>query len=288
MPKSLIIGMGIGKLYSQVLKDLNQDVITADPVAHADYLYWEDALIAHKSFDTVHICTPNFTHELIARKLANYTRLMFIEKPGLVSEAHWKKLIYDFPRTRIVMVKNNMWRDNIKQLQSLYESSNTVSFNWLNQNRIPKPGSWFTDKSKAFGGVSRDLLPHLLSLFAAVEPKYDSAVWLYRHAWQRFELKDINDSDYGNIDPNGIYNVDDNVELECTTKKQRCYFKSSWRTLSNNDIGIHFDNNFVELGLCPENAYQNMISQCLNNLDNEMFWLDQFDLDCWIHRMINL
>jgi predicted dehydrogenase len=286
--KSLIIGMGIGQLYKQVLTELDHTVITADINGNADYKFWDDVLRDHKQFDTIHICTPNFTHESIARTLAKHTKILFIEKPGLSSESNWKKLITDFPKTRILMVKNNMWRDNIDELRDLYKNSKTISFKWLNENRVPNPGSWFTNKELAFGGVSRDLLPHLLSLFAAVEPKYDSAVWLYKHAWQKYTLKDLTDSDYGTVDPNGIYNVDDHVELECTTTNNRCYFQSSWRTLKPNDVGILFDNTFIELGLCPEDAYKNMIKDCLQNLDNDLFWNNQYELDCWIHGKINL
>lgn len=286
--KSLVIGMGIGQLYRQVLTDMGHTVITVDPNADSDYKFWHDAVQAHGAFDTVHICTPNYTHEEIAKGLADKTKILFIEKPGLQYESDWQKLVRNFSRTRILMVKNNMWRDNIDHLRSLYSTAKTISFNWLNQNRVPRPGTWFTDKDKAFGGVSRDLLPHLLSLFAACESKYDSAVWLYRHAWQRFELSDLTDSDYGQVDHNGIYNVDDSLELECTTRDKRCYFKTSWRTLKPSDIGIYFDDTFVELGLCPESAYKRMITDCLNNINNDLFWQEQYNIDCWIHKKINL
>jgi hypothetical protein len=42
------------------------------------------------------------------------------------------------------------------------------------------------------------------------------------------------------------------------------------------------------LGLCPESAYKNMISDAVNNLNNDSFWRDQFEIDCWIHKKINL
>lgn len=280
--------MGIGQLYKQVLKDLGHTVITVDLNIDSDYKSWQDAVQVHDRFDTVHICTPNYTHESIAIGLADKTKILFIEKPGLQYESDWQKLVRSFPKTRILMVKNNMWRDNIEHLRSLYSNAKTVSFNWLNQNRVPRPGTWFTDKDKAFGGVSRDLLPHLLSLFAACEPKYDSAVWLYKHTWQRFELSDLTDSDYGQVDLNGIYNVDDSLEMECTTRDKRCYFKTSWRTLKPSDIGIHFDDTFVELGLCPESAYKRMITDCLNNINNDFFWQEQYNIDCWIHKKINV
>lgn len=286
--KSLVIGMGIGELYLKVLKELNFEVITADLNKPADYKFWHDAVRDHKHFDTVHICTPNFTHNSIAFEVAPHCRILFVEKPGLRFESDWLKLVATNPGTRCLMVKNNMWRDNIAELKSLYEQSDEIKFHWLNENRVPHPGSWFTDRDRAFGGVSRDLLPHLLSLFIALEPQYEHASWLYKNAWQRWDLKNLTDGDYGQVDPNGVYNVDDNIDLECTVKNHRCFFRSSWRTLKPNDIGIHFDSKFIELGLCPESAYRNMIADCLANLDEELFWENQLYIDCWIHRKINI
>lgn len=286
--KSLVIGMGIGQLYQKVLNELNFEVITADLNKPADYKFWQDAVRDHKKFDTVHICTPNFTHNSIAFEIAPHCRILFVEKPGLRFESDWRKLVSLNPNTRCLMVKNNMWRDNIPELKALCEQSNEIRFHWLNENRVPYPGSWFTNRDLAFGGVSRDLLPHLLSLFIALEPQYEHAAWLYKNAWQRWELKDLTDGDYGQIDHTGVYNVDDHLDFECTVKQHRYFFRSSWRTCKPNDIGIYFDSHFVELGLCPESAYGHMIEDCVKNIDNDLFWEEQLYIDCWIHGKINL
>ena len=72
MKTSLIVGMGIGNLYATVLNNLGHGVITVDsnPTKGADFLTVDAAIAECRMFDTVHICTPNFTHEEIARKLA--------------------------------------------------------------------------------------------------------------------------------------------------------------------------------------------------------------------------
>ena len=68
---SLIVGMGFGQaVYQPVLKNLGMQVITVDPVKSADFKTVEDAIAAHGHFLTVNICTPNFTHEDIARQVA--------------------------------------------------------------------------------------------------------------------------------------------------------------------------------------------------------------------------
>jgi hypothetical protein len=41
-----------------------------------------------------------------------------------------------------------------------------------------------------------------------------------------------------------------------------------------------------ELGLCPEEAYKNMIDCAISNIGNEQFWQRQFLQDLWIHERI--
>jgi predicted dehydrogenase len=287
--KSLIVGMGIGQLYESVLKKLGHTVVTVDlDISKAQHKDVDSALRIHGQFDTVHICTPNFTHVNIARKIAACSKIVFIEKPGAATEESWKQLIKDYPKTRFMMVKNNMWRDNLNEMQAHYVSSKNINLNWINKNRVPKPGSWFTTKSLAYGGVSRDLLPHLLSLFIALEPNYKNTSWVYKQVWQKWTLDDLKDSDYGDVDMSGTYDVDDRVELEGYVSDHKWVIRANWRNNSHDDIAIYFDDYVVPLGLCPESAYKNMISDAVNNLNNNNFWKEQFEIDCWIHRKINL
>jgi len=287
--KSLIVGMGIGQLYESVLKELGHTVVTVDlDLSKAQHKDVDSALRIHGQFDTVHICTPNFTHVNIARKIAACSKIVFIEKPGVATEESWKQLVKDYPKTRFMMVKNNMWRDNLSEMRAHYVSSKNINLNWINKNRVPKPGSWFTTKSLAYGGVSRDLLPHLLSLFIALEPNYKNTSWVYKQAWQKWTLDDLKDSDYGDVDMNGTYDVDDRVEIEGHVSDHKWVIRANWRNNSHDDIAIYFDDYVVPLGLCPESAYKNMISDAVNNLNNDSFWRDQFEIDCWIHKKINL
>jgi hypothetical protein len=158
--KSLIVGMGIGNLYKDVLAKLGHEVVTVDnnPNVKADFTDVDPALLSGP-FDTVHICTPNYTHENIARLAAPLAKIVFIEKPGVESSSAWGDLITDFPDTRFMMVKNNMWRNNIPELAASASIAKTVNIRWIRKNCIPHPGSWFTTRKLAYGGVSRDLMP---------------------------------------------------------------------------------------------------------------------------------
>jgi hypothetical protein len=290
--KSLIIGMGIGQLYKSVLTELGHEVITVDqnPAMGADFYDYGFAFSAHGRFDTVHICTPNYTHLNIARHAAIHEAgIVFVEKPGVPDAELWRSMVTDYmTTTRFMMVKNNQWRDNLKEMREHYQTSNNIKLNWINQNRVPKPGSWFTNKDMAFGGVSRDLLPHLLSLMIAIEPQYYNTNWTFKQVWQRWNLDDLKDSDYGAVDPSGVYNVDDSVELEGIVNGKKWTIKANWRSNTHDDVAIYFDDYKIPLGLCPEYAYRAMIQEAIENRTNNDYWLNQFEQDLWIHKRINL
>jgi predicted dehydrogenase len=288
MAKALIIGLGFGQaVYKPVLTELGYEVVTVDMDTSkgADFSNLDDAIRVHGKFDTVNICTPNFTHIKLARKVASLSKIVFVEKPGVVNSEAWKQLCIDYPNTRFMMVKNNQYRDSIKQFKELADKSNIVKVIWNNKNRIPNPGSWFTTKDLAFGGVSRDLIPHMLSYYVALTD-YTKGNKLYATALQRHELKNIIDTDYGRVDHNGTYNVDDFCEFEFSNRSTKWILSANWKDDNADDVYISFDDVKFPLGLCPEDAYKAMIENAVNNLNNDEFWQEQLAQDIWIHKQI--
>ena len=281
--------MGIGNLYKDVLTKLGHEVTTVDLDPNkGEFTDVASAIRKYSWFDTVHVCTPNFTHKSITEQIAPYTKIVFIEKPGFSTSAEWTDLVKKRPFTRFMMVKNNMWRSNIPDLHKLASNAKTVKIRWIRKNCIPSPGSWFTTKEKAFGGVSRDLMPHLLSLYVAMNPKWRNEEVGGEMAMQCWELTDIENTDYGTVNPNGTYDVDDMCVINFG-HKWRC--AANWRSMDEEDSSIEFtmqDNSIerFELGWCPEEAYHNMIVSAMDNLDNHKFWLEQYDIDTWIHERI--
>ena len=291
--KSLIVGMGIGQLYKQVLTELGHEIVTVDPDISrgADLPSVMAAILAHDQFDTVHICTPNFTHEEIARQVAPHSRVVFIEKPGLESTIAWFNITQDYPKTRFMMVKNNMWRDNLDELRSYVDNSNTIKFKWINKNRIPGPGTWFTTKSLAYGGVSRDLLPHLLSLYIALDDNWTMTHVTGYESRQVHALDTIGDTEYGAVDKEGIYDVDDMCKIKFMSQHKTWKLEANWADGKEDNRAIEFELNDgtikrFELGLCPESAYLNMIKDVVANVDNDEFWQDQLTKDLWIHKRV--
>lgn len=288
--KSLVVGMGFGQLYKDVLIGMGAEVITVDPFRVADFTSVGLAIAAHGQFDTVNICVPNHLHEEIARAVGPHSKIVFVEKPGLRTSQDWIKLVEDIPQTRFMMVKNNQYRAEIKRFAAQLNQSTSVNIQWDNKNRIPNPGSWFTDKSKAFGGVSRDLIPHMLSYYCALTD-WRKGTGTFASATQYHQLADIIDSDYGTVNHEGVYDVDDYCLLEYTTSNNVTWkLGADWKTNTVDDIGISFGgkNSAIrfELGLCPEEAYQTMIATAWDNINNEEFWTEQFDQDVWIHQQI--
>jgi predicted dehydrogenase len=286
--KALIVGMGIGQLYHSVFSSLGYsiDTVDANPEKAATYASVDDIA---SEYDIAVICTPNFTHEVIARTIANKCKIVLVEKPGVQDSKSWSCLVEDFPNTRFMMVKNNQYRDEIKLFKNRADQSEHVNVVWNNKNRIPNPGSWFTTKDLSFGGVSRDLIPHMLSYYCVltdfVSGKQTDAV-----SEQRHKLEDIDTTDYGIVNPKGTYNVDDYCLLHYNNNNAQWRLKADWKSGEPDDVYISFSmkNSAVRysLGLCPESAYKTMVETAVKNLNNNEFWDDQLAQDLWIHEQI--
>ena len=291
--KTLIVGLGFGQLYKKIYESMGAEIITVDADASKNPNFTEitTAIDAHPNFDTAHICSPNKTHFALAKKLSGHAKIVFVEKPGVKNVAQWTALTKD-KQTKYVMTKNNQYRDNIGEMANLAPKMSTFEINWKNNNRIPSPGSWFTNKQLAFGGVSRDLLPHMLSLMIVLAPQdYQEYNIIEKKVEQRYRLEDCNDTDYGTVNEDGVYDVDDNVYLKLVGPNNIVKVNTAWRTDEKDDIAIHMYKGDIKfrsfpLGLCPEKAYQTMIENHMKNLNNEEFWIEQNKQDLWIHSVL--
>jgi predicted dehydrogenase len=290
--KSLVVGLGIGGLYVEELTKLGAEVITvdADPGKNANFVSIESALAQHNKFDTAHICTPNFCHYVNAVQLADLTSIVFIEKPGVATAEQWQQLHTQYPKTKFVMVKNNQYRTEIKNFMYLAERSTEINIVWSNKNRIPKPGSWFTNKQLAFGGVSRDLLPHLLSYISIFFANFQKAKITSSSVEQRWNLSSIESSDYGVVDSSGTYNVDDYVKISLALDGKIFNLIANWRSEESDKNYISFSDKYSavkhDLGLCPNYAYNVMIRHAVDHINDKKFWNYQLKQDLWIHKIM--
>lgn len=286
---SLIIGMGIGALYTKVLTEAGHSVTTVDtnPLARADYTQLECAFAHRGLYDTIHICTPNFTHRELAAQCAPHARIVFVEKPGVQYGSEWNQLVHDFPNTRFMLVKNNQHRTNIETLTDLAHSSSVIKLHWINKNRVPQAGSWFTTNALAYGGVSRDLLPHLLSFLCCFEQKFEDLGIIDMQKMQRWQLSDLTHTEYGTVNKSGVYDVDDFASITFQLNGRQYELVADWRSNTVDDRSIEFVGTSgsikFNLGLCPEIAYSTMIETAFRNLNNNAYWDNQLRQDSWIH-----
>jgi predicted dehydrogenase len=168
-------------------------------------------------------------------------------------------------------------------MQKSAAKSKTIHFNWINKDRVPNPGTWFTTKDLAYGGVSRDLMPHLLSLYIALNPDWNKGKVTNNTGYQRWTLNQLSGSDYGTVKADGIYNVDDCVAV---TFDSKWTLTANWRDTVADNRKIVCDTTEFELGLCPESAYKAMVQDAFANELNNDFWQNQYVQDMWIHTII--
>ncbi len=289
--KGLIVGLGIGSVYLEQLNLLGFNVTTVDidKTKNPTFLNIEDAL--KEKYDLSIICTPNYLHFEQAKLLQPASKNILIEKPGFESLDIYNHFINTFKDTKFFIVKNNIYRPEltyIKSIIDLFENSiEYVSINWLNSNRTPYPGGWFTNKEKSFGGVCHDLMPHLLHLFYSLngnkllEPKKINK-------FQRWNYTDVLTTEYGNVNSiNPVYDVDDTCQI---TFEDKFLYKlnAAWKTDKENDISININlkdgRKFrYEFGLCPNEMYGKMISEIMSDNNYSKHIL----LDTWLHKIIN-
>lgn len=285
----------MGQMYARICTDLGHDVITMDPdqTKQATFANLDTALYAHPQLDAVFICTPNYTHDSIAQKVAKHCRVVFVEKPGVLNAKRWQTLQLTYPQTKFLMIKNNMWRTWEEEFHIRTEAAEVIRINWINRDRVPAPGSWFTNKKLSFGGVSRDLMPHLLSIFINMNPKdYKEFKMQSNIAKQNWRLDQLTSTEYGTVNSEGTYDVDDHNEIILDNGQKKYILTADWRSLDRDDRAIHCYQRdklvkSFDLGLCPESVYVTMIQYVFENINNEEFWNQHKEHDVWIHDLIN-
>ena len=289
--KSLVVGLGIGKLYVDVLKKLGAEVITVDMDESKNPTYTDFATAcASSKYDTVHICTPNFTHEELfyeyVKSNPKENSIVFVEKPGFKTSQRWQRAL-NTP-VRLMMVKNNQYRSNIDEMCKAAFGIEYIRLSWINFNRVPNPGTWFTTKDLAWGGVSRDLMPHLLSYLPVFFPtSFRDLKVIRKTIQQRSQLSDLTSIDYGNVKADGIYNVDDYCSIDMSIDSTFIQLVADWRSMRETDVSATFGQKFVfPLGLCPELAYTKMIQTAIMHQNNIVFWDSHRYQDIWIHKIL--
>jgi hypothetical protein len=136
-------------------------------------------------------------------------------------------------------------------------------------------------------------MPHLLSFYTVLAEDYRDIDISQYSAEQQHQLSDIQSTDYGVIDPQGTYDVDDVATIlidsyKFPLERKSWMLKADWANGHEDCLRIEFDDEIVNFGLCPESAYKAMILDCVKHLQYDTWWYNHFKQDLWIHSQMEL
>lgn len=131
-----------------------------------DYIKFLDT-----GMDAVIIATPNYTHADYAIKALERRIHVLCEKPVALSSQEIEKVIEIAERNGCMYIPAfvNRFRYDIRCLKKVVESGvlgeiTGIDAGWIRRNGRPRPGSWFTNRRYAGGGVLLDLGSHVLDI----------------------------------------------------------------------------------------------------------------------------
>jgi len=297
--KALVVGVGgIGKnVYVPQLRKLGYQVHRVDPIMQSAEYGSVNDIPKHIQYDIAVVCCPNIHHLPEVLMVSDYCKTILVEKPGFLNSGVWKRNLErpELKEHHIVLVKNNLYRSEIAMLRDLCEQEHVtkVEITWFNKNRIPNPGSWFTTKEQAFGGVTHDLFPHLYCfmyiLFSLHQIEKLVPTTLQMQRWDLDSLAD--NTDYGAINKDGTYDVCDYAEAHYLINDIPVTLQASWKEgYDKQDITIYYKDGSTfnwSFGLCPDEAYGEMIQAVSEG--NFMFGAVgniEKRIDEWIHEQL--
>lgn len=147
-----------------------------------------DDLLASEA-DLVVVATPNHTHAPLSRRALEAGHRVICEKPLALDRAAVEELL-PAGRGRLFVSCPFRFRPDVGALLDVFASGELgevyrLRLSWTRAQGVPRPGSWYTDRARAGGGVLVDLGSHLLDLALRMAPQEVAGVtaWTsYVHA----------------------------------------------------------------------------------------------------------
>lgn len=131
----------------------------------------EISQVAATQPDLVLIATPNKFHIEYAELFLNKDISVWIEKPICLSLNEYTRLQAAVKTSSGIFLPSsvNKFREDVACLNKLLLGGqmgkvSSMNLEWVRASGIPRPGSWFTNKSLAGGGVGYDLGWHMLDI----------------------------------------------------------------------------------------------------------------------------
>ena len=131
-----------------------------------------DALTAD-AVDVAVVAVPNYLHAEVAAALLRRGICVFLEKPVCLSSAEADALAAAEQAAGAVLLAGSAarHRGDVQALARLVPDLGRIrhaELAWIRSRGVPRPGGWFTQRSKAGGGVLVDLGWHLLDILTSL------------------------------------------------------------------------------------------------------------------------
>jgi predicted dehydrogenase len=121
--------------------------------------------------DAVIIATPNATHVQYSLQALKHGMHVLCEKPVAIHSNEVKQIIDTAEEKHSLFIPCfvNRFRFDILKMRELVQSDRIgdiigIEAGWLRRAGIPRPGTWFTNRAYAGGGVLIDLGSHIIDI----------------------------------------------------------------------------------------------------------------------------
>lgn len=202
-----IVGFGaIGPLHAKSLSSIKEvklyaicdvDRKRADKGAKeygAKAMYSFDRVIADKNIDSVHICTPHYLHYPMIVKALDAGKKVVCEKPVVMTEEEWKKLLAHPRANDVCVVFQNRLNPCIKEFKDIADSKDFGAvcgvkgmLTWMRDADYYQSDEWRGKWATEGGGVMINQAVHTLDYFSYIGGKVKSVNAIMTN----FSLQDV-------------------------------------------------------------------------------------------------
>jgi predicted dehydrogenase len=273
-----VVGLGqVGRHYADIVRDLGFDIVGVDADATArdefarqyDVETYADLESTYEmGLDAVVVSTPNSFHELAAVPALEAGLDTFIEKPIAHNYESAKRIVDAAEESSATCMVGYYlsYFEWIEALKSYIEDGyfgdiSHIECRYLYRRGVPRPGSWYTSKEIAGGGVLQDKGSFVLDLLSYFGAPLDGIESVTAKARTEFGHRDSYTAlgNWGTEGEERIFDVEDSVsafiEFEGETTAT---IETSWAlngpkehtyAIRGSDAGAYLDMHEPELKL---------------------------------------
>lgn len=121
--------------------------------------------------DCIIIAVPNYLHQELSVRALKAGKHVLCEKPVVLSEQEFRTVSAASEKYQNIFMPGfvSRFREDMRLLlqwasEERLGKIQSIQAGWVRRSGIPRPGSWFTIKQMAGGGVLSDLGPHVLDI----------------------------------------------------------------------------------------------------------------------------